>query len=425
MKMPSVVLCASVLLMLTTVSPGVANQSGRLAGTVVDPEGNPLEGVKVTCVGVEVQFEATRTSNKKGRFTLLLLDATEDYLLRLEKEGFITIEEPFDPLLGDTMRETWTMVPGQGGGRAQAGTIETGVAPAAVSGQGQAGRLYGDAYESFRAGDLDEALTRFQKVIELQPDLKEAHQAVALIYSQQGLYQESLAEADRVLELQPDDPLALKIKLEAYRGLGDLEQQEELIDTLIGSGPDPTLAPVIFNSGVAKVQAGDLAGGATRFEQAKEADPGLLATYSALARVYFDMGRVEESIDEARKYLEQDPDNGEVLGVLYLAYDQMGMEAEAAETFEALKASNPAHMVTVFEQMGVTAFNNGETSRAQELFEMILEIDPDHPRGHYHLALCYLNEGDTAKAKELLTRFLELAPDDPEVSSARAMLESL
>ena len=425
MNRPSVLVVMTVLLVLASVVPGSAGQEGRLAGTVVDPEGNPIEGVEVTCVGAETEFETTRTSNKKGRFTLLLLDATKDYVIRLEKEGFMTVEEPFDPQLGDTMRKTWTMVPGAGDSRPSGGAVETGVAPAEISGQGQAGRLYGEGYESFRAGDLDEALTQFQKVVELQPDLAEAHQALAMIYAQQGAYQESLAEADRVLELQPEDSLALKIKLEAYRGLGDHEKQEELLDSLIGTGPDPDLAPVIFNLGVAKVQAGDLAGGAVRFQQAKDADPDLLAAYSALSRVYYDMGQLEESIEQAKQYVEKDPNNGEVLGVLYLAYDQLGMAAEAAEAFEALKAANPSHMVRVFEQMGVAAFNNGETQKAQDLFEKVLELNPDHPQAHYHLALCYLSEGDTAKAKDLLTRFIELAPDDPEVPSAQEMLNSL
>jgi tetratricopeptide (TPR) repeat protein len=248
---------------------------------------------------------------------------------------------------------------------------------------------------------------------------------VALVMIRQEAFDEALAEADKVLEMRPEDVVALKIQYEAYRGLGNLEMEEALLDKLMVASPDEELARLVFNSGVHKIQAGDLAGGAARLEQVREMVPDLMPTYSALSRVYFDLGRYDDSIAMANQYLAKEPGAGEVLGVLYLAYDRQGMTAEAEQAFESLKGSDSKYIVRVMEEMGTSNFNNGNLPQAQDLFERILQIQPDHARAHYQLGLCYVSMGDTAKGKEMLMRFVELAPQDPDAAVAQEMIATL
>jgi len=414
------------VMVLTSVAPILAGAEGRLAGTVVDADGNPIVGAVITVRAVDYDFETTRTTNKKGRFTLLVMDATKDYKIRLEAEGFLPIEEPFDPPLGDTMRHTWTMVPGSGGGGAgMAPGAGATMDPAEADIRGAAGRKYAQGMEAFQADDLEVARTSFEEVIELQADIPEAHTALALVLVRQEAFEEALAEAEKVLAMKPDDIVAMKIQYESYRGLGNLEMEEALLDKLIVASPDEDLARLVFNSGVHKIQTGDLAGGAERLEQVRSMAPDLMPVYSALSRVYFDLRRYDDSIAMANQYLATDPGAGDVLGVLYLAYDQKGMTAEAEQAFEALKGADSKHISRVMVEMGISAFNAGNLEQAEDLFERTLEIQPDHARAHYHLGLCYVSMGDTAKGKEMLTRFVELAPQDPDAAVAREMIATL
>lgn len=417
-----------VALAVGAVAPIQAGAEGRVAGTVVDPDGNPIVGAEVIVRAVGYDFETTRTTNKKGRFTLLVMDATKDYTIRLQAEGFAPIEEPFDPPLGDTMRHTWTMVPGSGGGSGSA-TMAPGtgaeMGPAAADVRGAAGRKYAQGLEAFQAEDLETALISFEEVIELQPDLPEAHAALALVLVRQEAFEEALVKAEKVLELRPDDVVALKIQYESYRGLGNLEMEEALLDKLMVVSPDEELARLVFNSGVHKIQAGDLEGGAVRLEQVREMVPDLMPTYSALSRVYFDLGRYDDCIAMANQYLANEPGAGDVLGVLYLAYDKKGMTDEAEQAFESLKGADSQHIARVMEEMGVSSFNSGNLPQAKEMFERILQIQPDHARAHYHLGLCYVSMGETAKGKEMLTRFVELAPQDPNAAIAQEMIATL
>ena len=158
-------------------SPAIGGQEGRVAGTVVDPDGNPLADVQITVKARDYEFETTRTSNKKGRFNVLVMDATREYGIILEKEGFMTIQEPLDPPLGDTLRHTWTMQPGSGGGAPVAAPTgqATGAAmgPSESVGQGAAAKRYSQGLEAFQAEDLATAEAKFREVVEMDPDLPE------------------------------------------------------------------------------------------------------------------------------------------------------------------------------------------------------------------------------------------------------------
>lgn len=417
---------AAVLSLTVTASPMMGAQEGRVAGTVVDSDGNPLADVTITVKARNYDYETTRTSNKKGRFNVLVMDATRDYGIQLVKEGYVTIEEPIDPPLGDTLRHTWTMQSGSGGGSA-ATTVSTGEAmgPSESVGQGQVGRKYSQGLEAFQADDMTTARAKFEEVIALEPDLPEAHAALALVLVRQEAYEEALAETEKTLALRPDDVASLKIQYECYKGLGNKEMEDALLDKLIVASPEADLAPLVFNSAVGRIQSGDMAGGADRFEQVLGLDPELLPVYSALARVYFDLGRLEESVKMSNEYLAREPGNGEVLGVLYLAQDRLGNEAEAQAAFEQLKGADSSQVARVMQEMAISNFNSGNLAQAQELLEKVLEMQPDHAKAHYHLGLCYVSAGDSAKAKEMLSKFIELAPDDPDAAVAKEMLSTL
>ena len=414
--------------LFVAAGPVSAGQEGRVAGTVVDQNGNPLENAKVTVFAVNYEYETERITNKKGRFNLLVMDATREYGIRIEKEGFATIEEPFDPPLGDTLRKTWTMTSGSGGPASSpgaAGVEGAPIGPAEVTAKGAAGRKYAEGLEAFQAEDLDTARASFEEVIETAPEIPEAHTALAMVLLRQEEFEQALAEANKVMEMKPDDVLAMKIQYEAYKGLGNEEMEEALLNQLIEKSPDQELARLVFNSAVGKVQAGDLAGGAARFEQVREMDPSLMPVYSALARVYFDLGRYDESIQMADEFLAQNPTDGQVLGVLYLAQEALGKDDEAQATFDRLKGTDSSQVGRVMQEMGVANFNSGNLEQARILLEKVLEIQPNDPRTHYHLGLCYVSMGETAKGKEMLTRFVELAPDDPDAAVAREMLATL
>ncbi len=408
---------ASLVVALT--GPLAAGTEGRVAGTVVDQAGKPLKDVQVVVNAVEVEFQQTRTSNNKGRFTLVLLDASRDYVIRLEKEGYQPIQETLKPKIGGILRHTWILVEGQAPGAG------LGEAPPEIEAAKRVVKLYEAAYKAFNVGDLETAVQKFHEVLELAPDIPEPHGGLAMAYYRMDDYEQAAAEADRLLELDEGNVIGVREQYEAYRALGDTEREAAALAQLEVLDPGPETARRVFNSGVPHVKAGELEAAVACFERAIEMDPELAPAYAALARVYLKLGDYEKSVANGERLLELQPDNAAILNLLYGAYRSRGESEKAEAAFAALSAASPEYVGSSFYEQGVTHFNNGNTAEAKEIFQRVLEAQPDHPQAHYMFALCLINASQLERAKEHLSRFLELVPDDPEAPIARQMLESL
>ena len=235
----------AVALCLLATAPVWAGNEGRLVGSIVDPNGDPIVDVQVIVTGLGFDVRQERTTNKKGKFTLLILDATKDYLLHLEKDGYQTVEEPLRLPLGDTMRREWTMVPGTSAGspRGSAASQTAAAAPGGAVIRGQAGKLYEKGAEAYASGDLEVAADSFEQVVALEPDLAEVHVALAMTYLRQEQWGKAASSAQNALDINPDEVLNYEIQYDAYRSLGDLENQYRVLEVLVAPGLDHPVDP--------------------------------------------------------------------------------------------------------------------------------------------------------------------------------------
>jgi len=392
--------------------PGVA---GRVIGQISDPAGEPLQGVQVTMQALDSDYKVEAESNKKGRVVLQILDASWDYRIELRKQGYGSIAEPIDPIPGDILRKEWVMRPEEAP-RMEIERIDT---------RSRAATLYNDGIDLLQANRLEEAIPKFQGALAEAPDLALAHAALARLYLALGDFTSAVGEAKSFREMAPEDPQGIKILYDAYWGVGDQESSAALLDEMIAADPGSGTAARVYNIGVEAVKRGDLEEARRRFLQALEVYPELSQAYLPLGQIEAALGQNEAALEWARRHLEGSPGDSRALLVAYRAHTGLGNAAEAEQVFEQLKESDPASTADLFFKDGSNLFNAGQTKLATASFQRVLLLVPDHPRGHYMLALCYASGGDTAKAKEHLSRFLELAPDDPEAEMARQMLASL
>ena len=87
------VLAGVPLLLCAFAGGALAIGQGRVLGTVVDPGGAPIAGVKVVVTSPDMAtFKVEKTTDARGQFTLIILDAQRLYRLHLEKQGFVTQE---------------------------------------------------------------------------------------------------------------------------------------------------------------------------------------------------------------------------------------------------------------------------------------------------------------------------------------------
>lgn len=409
------------LLLLVPAATALAVGQGRLQATVVDENGEPLEGVDIHVYSEEIAFEKDLTTDKKGRFSLLVVDATRPFVFEFKKDGYRPVREVFKIDAGGVTRHEF-VVPSL-----EAAPVQPSAEEMAAARRGnKAVVTFNEGVAAAQQGDAATAKAKFLEAKEIDPDMPQVHAALSGIYLDEEDYQQAIATAERLLELEPGNLRALQVLYDAHTALGNEAEAKNALDQLSaveGGGTDAAVR--VFNQGAEAARVGDLDMARTFFEQAAELDPELAPAHAALARVYLDLGEHEKSAASAEEALGLDPSLSDLQKVRYEAYRRSGDEEKAKEVFAEMAEADPQGLAQTLYERGREAFNAGNTAQALTAFEQALQADDGFARAHYMLGLCYTNAGESAKAKEHLQRFIELAPDDPEVETAQQMIDYL
>src|SRR5450755_341366 len=97
MKLPRMVLL-SLLLMVAPALSSAQDATGRIFGTVYDPQGLVIADVQIKVINTATQIERAATTNKEGTFQLLALPIG-NYKVTAEHAGFRTVVSPEQKLL--------------------------------------------------------------------------------------------------------------------------------------------------------------------------------------------------------------------------------------------------------------------------------------------------------------------------------------
>lgn len=395
-----------------------AQGQGRVFGQVVDENGKPVQGVKITISSDETGYHSQKKTDKRGKFTIIFLDATIPYHFVFEKDGYQTYEENVKAKPGSVVEKQFVLP-------------TVGAAPSAPPPSAEGGapsdpvaEAFNEGVMAYRGGDLVTAEAKFKRALELKPDLAEAYSALAGVLMDQKKYNEALAAADKLLELDPNNVRALEIRYDSYQALGDEEKAKEALAALTATDTGGADAAVrIYNEGAEAARVGDTARATERFQKAIELDPNLAAAHYALSRMYLSAKRFADAAAEAEKALALDPKQTAAQKVRYEAYRALGDQDKAKEAFQQLAAADPKGVAKSLLDQGIDQFNNGKIPEAQSSLEQALQADPSLAKAHYMLGLCFANEGDNAQAKEHLLKFIEMAPNDPDVATAKDMVK--
>ncbi len=286
---------AVLLLAGLSASPLLAAGEGRILGTIVDSTGAAVEGAKVTLTRPGTGYKLEKASDKKGGFMLLILDATQEYLLRIDKEGYAPYEGPIKPKLEEALRLQFT--------------LEKPKAAPPPSASNEAITAYNDGVAALKAGDNATAIAKFEAAATTDPKLPEPHIALAELYLDQKKYAESMAAADRYLGLKPNDARALKSKYDALIGLDKKEEASAVLAELSKVDASNDTAVRVVNEGVGLFNAGKVAEAIPLFEKALTLDPKLAKAHYLLGLSYANTGDMANAKSHLEAFVQMAPDD--------------------------------------------------------------------------------------------------------------------
>ena len=294
---------ATAILAATSVVFAIAQ--ARVQGTVADTQGNPIPDAIITITGDPAQdfieFKKVITTDKKGRFRALILDATQHYVFHVKAEGYQPQERPF---------------------KVGAGTMDNefefrllSIAEAVAAGQIELIQQPGykeldEGRELYKAGDTEGALAKFKEAVAAKPDLLPALSGIAELSYDAGDMEGALAAARMCLEQDDESIQCLAIAANASQSLGDTEAHAAYMAQYEDLNPeDPT---IVFNQAAAFLNKMDDDGARPLLEKCLEADPDFPECNFEYGMLLLRTGDMEGAKTYLEKYIEVAPDGPDV-----------------------------------------------------------------------------------------------------------------
>jgi tetratricopeptide (TPR) repeat protein len=183
-----------------------------------------------------------------------------------------------------------------------------------------------------RRGQVDEAITHFQKALEIKPDYAEAHNNLALALAGRGQVDEAIAHYHTALEVKPDETEAHNNLALVLAGRGQVDEAVAHYHKALEVKPD--CAEVHNNLAMALAGRGQVDEAITHFQKALEIKPDYAEAQNNLGNSLAGCGEVDAAIAHYRKALEIEPDYAKAHNNLGVALARCGHVDEAITHFQ-------------------------------------------------------------------------------------------
>lgn len=299
------------------VAAPASAQTGAVKGKVVDAEGKPVDGAKITIQSAESAARKHETkSNKKGEFFQIGL-APGNYKVSAEKEKLFQSFE-IRVRLGDPITVNFVLAPGAAAMNKEEATKKAAALRAS----------FDEGVALSQAGKNDEAIAKFNEVIAAAPTCATCFANIGSIHLKANKYPEAEEAYKKALEVDPELTQAYTGLMNVYNAQRKFDEAEKMASEAAkraGAGAaGGGNADALYNQGVVQWNANKFAEAQAAFEGAIKVDPNHAEAHFMLGKVFINLGKLAESAAEFETYLKLAPD---------------GPNAKEAQTnFDALKA---------------------------------------------------------------------------------------
>jgi len=295
---------------LSLVAPPAASAAqfnATVRGKVIDVDGNPIEGVKVTIrkrvqdpsrPQDPIEIETDDGGNFQARNVSL-----GEITIYFEYEGLESHEETRELRRAGPVRVDVTM---------KAAEVPEEFVRAQV-----ANDAYGAGVDAFNAGDYPDTVTQMNAALTVLEDTADNAEARAHVYavlgaaySRQRMFDEAVDALTKRLGYAPDDAAAHLDLAQALTDSGDGEAAQPHFAAALQLDPDDAITQ--YNAGVTMVNAGNVEGGIALIERAIELQPVYPLAHKNLGYAYARVAEYAKAVAAFEKYIEQAPDADDV-----------------------------------------------------------------------------------------------------------------
>jgi tetratricopeptide (TPR) repeat protein len=265
-----------------------------------------------------------------------------------------------------------------------------------------------------QAGRIDEAVSHFQRAVEINPNSPEAHNNLGNRLRQMGRTSESLAQLEKAVEIDPK-------YAEGHNNLGNTllamgRAQDAIAHFNRALEIDPVYAEAHNNLGNALLTTGRTQDAVAHFDRALQINPTYAAAHYNLGNAFLQSGKLNDAVAHFEKALEIDPNDIRAHNNLGAVYLQLGKVDQAIAHLDRAIAIDPNNG-QAHNNAGNAFLRTGKIDDAISHYNKALEVDPRNINAANNLAWLLATSPDArirngVKAVELAERADELTGHD-------------
>lgn len=170
--------------------------------------------------------------------------------------------------------------------------------------------LYNEGAEALRLGDTKTARERFEKVLELKPELEQVRSPLMVIYIKSKEFEKAATMAEQVLATKPNDVTAKRIRYDAYKGLGDAAKAKEAFDQLAVADPK-VLIKGLYEDAQTAFNNSDSVAALALLDQINSIDPNVAKAWYLRGLCLVNLGKNTEGKAALEKFLALAPNDSQ------------------------------------------------------------------------------------------------------------------
>ena len=236
--------------------------------------------------------------------------------------------------------------------------------------------LFAQALLCQRAGSAAKAISLYNQVLSLKPDLPECHNNLGAAFASLGKFAEAAAAYRRAIALKPDNADAHSNLGVALANLGKCDEAVAAYRGAIAIKAD--FAGAYSNLADTLRVIGDFEASEAACRKAILLKPDYPQAHANLGNVLKGRGRLDEAEETLRHAIMLDPTNAEAHSSLGAVLMDLGRAEEAEAALRRAIALKP-DCATAYNNLGLVLKEAGSVSEARQAAEMAVRFAPRQP----------------------------------------------
>ncbi len=270
-------------------------------------------------------------------------------------------------------------------------------------------------------GKTADAITQYQRALQMEPRMADAHNNLGLALAAQGEYARAIAHFENAIALHPGHADAHNNLGLVFAAQGRLADATAKYQRALALSPDHALAHA--NMGGALSRQGKAEEAIAHYRRALSVAPGMITVQSNLGVLLVDQGRSGEAMVHLECALALQPGNPDIHNNLGVALMAQGKLTEAIAHYQRALALNASHS-NAHANLGTALAEQGRNAEALAHLETALELNPNHVEAHNTLGNLYKHQGQFGDALAHFDRAIALRPDYGQAYLNRSEIKS-